>query len=138
MLFRLNIARAVVTDVPLKALYGDEESNLRIGKVIGPFAFGNFSNFFKRVFYNFFLRDFNLASMELLAGTVLTLFGTITGIGAWVNSIDTGVPATAGTVMLSGLPVIIGIQFLLSFLNYDIQNAPRTALSSFDRPSGEV
>ena len=34
MLFRLNIARAVVTDVPLKALYGDEESNLRIGKVL--------------------------------------------------------------------------------------------------------
>lgn len=138
MLFRLNVARAVVTDVPLKAHYGDESSNLRIGKVVGPFAFGNLRNFIKRIFYSYFLRDFNLASLELLAGTLLTLFGGITGLRAWTHSIESGVPATAGTVMLAGLPIIIGFQLLLSFLNYDIQNVPRTALSSFEHPAGEA
>ncbi|MFC1690192.1 glycosyltransferase [Pseudomonadota bacterium] len=136
MLFRLNVARAVVSDVPLKAHYGDEVSNLRIGKVMGPFAFGNLRNFFKRIFYNYYLRDFNLASLELLAGMLLTLFGGLTGARAWAHSIDSGVPATAGTVMLSGLPIIIGFQLLLSFLSYDIQNVPRTALSSFEHPPG--
>lgn len=136
MLFRLNVARAVVTDVPIRARYGDEVSNLHIGKILGPFALGNLRNFFKRIFYTYYLRDFNLASVELAAGTGFLLFGVITGLKAWSTSIASGIPATAGTVMLSGLPIIIGIQLALSFLNYDIQNVPRTALDSFDHPAG--
>jgi glycosyltransferase involved in cell wall biosynthesis len=136
MLFRLNVSRAVVTDVPMKAQYGDETSNLRIGKVIGPFLGGNFRNLFKRIFYNYFLRDFSVASLQLLLGLFALLFGVVTGANAWSLSIESGIPASAGTVMLSGLPTIIGFQLLLSFLNYDIQNVPRRALSSFRRTEG--
>lgn len=131
MLFRLNVARAVVSDMPMRAHYGDETSNLRIGRVLGPFLLSNVRNLFKRIFYNYFLRDFNVASLQLVVGLIVSMFGLVTGIGAWSRSIETGVPASAGTVMLAGLPFIIGFQLLLSFLNYDIQNAPRRALSSF-------
>jgi dolichol-phosphate mannosyltransferase len=131
MLFRLNVSRAVVTDVPMRAQYGDEPSSLRIGRVIGPFLLGNTRNLFKRIFYNYFLRDFNIGSLQLLIGLAVLAFGGITGIAAWKHSIETGVPATAGTVMLSGLPVIVGFQLLLSFLQYDIQNTPKQALGRF-------
>jgi len=131
MLFRLNVARAVVTDIPMRAHYGDETSNLRINRVLGPFLLGNLRNLFKRVFYNYFLRDFNIATLELLVGILSSLFGLFTGINAWSQSIESGIPASSGTVMLSALPILIGFQLLLSFLNYDIQNIPVRVLGRF-------
>ena len=63
MLFRLNILRAVVVDVPMEALYGEEKSNLNVIKEIPSFAVKHLKNLWKRVIYNYFLRDFSLASL---------------------------------------------------------------------------
>jgi hypothetical protein len=38
-------------------------------------------------------------------------------------------PATTGTVMLGVLPILMGLQFILSFLAYDIAATPRRVLS---------
>lgn len=135
LLFRLNLVRAVVTDIPMPAKYGNEVSSLRIGRVILPFLGGHSRNFCKRIFYSYFLRDFSIASVQLVAGLLLFLFGVITGIGAWSTSVQTGVTASAGTVMLAGLPVIIGFQLLLAFLEYDMRNQPRHARTRLARPS---
>ena len=62
MLFRLNTLRAVVVDVPMDAKYGEEVSNLTISKIAGEFLFKHARNFFKRLFYNYYLRDLSLAS----------------------------------------------------------------------------
>jgi hypothetical protein len=40
-------------------------------------------------------------------------------------SIQENTPASAGTIMLAGLPVILGFQLLLGFLMYDINNQPK-------------
>lgn len=131
MLFRLNILRAVVQDIPMRAVYNDEESSLKIGSILLPFLGGHLKNFCKRVFYSYFLRDFNVASIELVLGIVLLLFGTLFGLEQWGQSVASGVAASAGTVMLSALPIIIGVQFLLSFLHYDVQAAPRSKRSAW-------
>ena len=68
MLFRLGTLRAVVKDIVMDSKYEDEESNLSIRKVIVDFPPLYIKAFFKRVFYNYFLRDFNGASMELVIG----------------------------------------------------------------------
>ena len=68
MLFRLNIMRCVVMDIPMDAHYADEVSNLRIRSILGEFMFKHLRNFGKRIFYNYFLRDMSLASLELVAG----------------------------------------------------------------------
>ncbi len=133
LLFRLNLARAVVTDVPMPARYGNEVSNLRIGKIVFPFLLGHMRNLGKRIFYSYFLRDFSIASVQLVLGTLLFFFGLFTGIDAWVTSVNSGITASAGTVMLAGLPVILGFQLLLSFLNYDIRNQPTMPLSRLAR-----
>ena len=128
MLFRLNTIRAVVQDFPMKAAYGFEKSNLKIWKVLFffPFMYGN--RFIKRIFYNYFLRDFNIGSLELVLTGIFLLFGVIFGGIKWLNSIQTVHPATAGTVLLAGLPVILGFQSLLSFLHYDVANIPKRPL----------
>jgi glycosyltransferase involved in cell wall biosynthesis len=46
MLFRLNITRAVICDIPMKAVYADETSNLKISKILMPFARKHIINFF--------------------------------------------------------------------------------------------
>ena len=68
MLFRLGILRAVVQDVPMPAVYGDERSGLREHSVVAEFAWKHLRNGTKRIFYSYFLRDFSMASIQLLLG----------------------------------------------------------------------
>jgi len=35
---------------------------------------------------------------------------------------------SSGTFMLAGLPFILGVQFLLGFVQYDVASAPRSAV----------
>lgn len=125
LLFRLNTLRAVVADVPMDARYGDETSHLHISRVIGEFLVKHLRNTVKRIFYNFFLRDMSIASLELVAGCVLILAGGLYGASAWIRSAQTGQATAPGTVMLAALPLIIGLQFVLAFLSYDIASVPR-------------
>lgn len=128
MLFRLNTLRAVVVDVPMDARYGDESSNLRIHRIVFDFFFKHLRNMGKRVFYNYFLRDLSLASVELLLGSLFIGVGTVMGLWFWVESARTGITASAGSVMLVALQIIIGIQLVLGFLAYDIASVPRRTL----------
>ncbi len=125
MLFRLNTLQAVVLDVPMQAVYQDEQSHLSPLRELFRHAFGHTRNFMKRVFYSYFLRGFSVASVELPLGLGLLLFGVVFGVLKW--NMD-GPPATAGTVMLAALPIIVGVQLMLSFLSYDVSATPRVPL----------
>ncbi|MHC5133993.1 glycosyltransferase family 2 protein [Pseudomonas glycinis] len=128
ILFRLNTLRAVVMDIPMDAKYGDEVSNLKISQVIGEFLAKHTRNFFKRIFYNYYLRDMSIASIELPLGLLLFLFGTIYGGYHWISSLSSGEAAPSGTVMLSSLPIILGAQLILAFIAFDISALPKNAL----------
>ena len=124
MLFRLNTVRAVVVDVPMDAKYGDEKSNLKISKIMGEFLIKHIRNLIKRIFYNYYLRDMSLASLELPLGLMALIFGVIFGSYQWSHSLVNGSPSSAGTVMVSALPIIVGVQLILGFLSYDINSVP--------------
>lgn len=128
ILFRLNTLRAVVADIPMDAKYGDEVSNLKISKIIGEFFAKHVRNFSKRIFYNYYLRDMSLASIELPLGMALLFFGLAYGGFHWVHSTQTGAPTPAGTVMLAAMPVLMGLQLILAFMSYDIASVPRRAI----------
>jgi glycosyltransferase involved in cell wall biosynthesis len=124
LLFRLSVLEARVVDVPMYAHYADEQSNMQPYKEVFRFAVGHSRNFIKRIFYKYFLHDFSVASIELILGLSLLIFGVIFGLSNW----QAEAYASAGTVMLAAMPIIIGTQLLLAFLNYDIQSVPSTAL----------
>jgi len=124
ILFRLNTLRAVAIDIPMDAKYGDEVSNLKISKIIGEFAAKHMRNFAKRIFYNYYLRDMSLASIEMPIGVLMMVFGILFGGYHWLGAAYSGSSAPVGTVMLSALPIIIGLQLVLAFLAYDINSAP--------------
>ena len=128
LLFRLATLRAVVVDVPMPATYGDEKSNLRVGRVAATFPGRYLVRIAKRVFYSYFLRDFNAGTVQLVIGLALLAFGAAFGGYHWYESIVTGIPATSGTIMLAALPVLLGGQLLIGAVNFDIANVPRRPL----------
>ncbi|MGN6237767.1 glycosyltransferase family 2 protein [Dyella sp.] len=128
MLFRLGTFRAAVVDVPMDAKYGDEVSNLKITRIFGEFLVKHIRNMFKRIFYNYFLRDMSVASLELVFGTLILLFGAIFGLTHWAHSASASVSTPVGTVIIAALCILCGFQLLLAFLNYDISHLPTRAI----------
>lgn len=128
VLFRLAIIRAVVIDIPLPARYANEKSNLPIVKTLLQFPIKHKINFVKRIFYCYFLREFHIASFNLLLGLALITFGVAFGMYHWIQGYQLNQLASAGTVMFAALPVILGWQALLSFLAFDVSNVPKRPL----------
>lgn len=122
MLFRLNLIQARVSDVPMPAIYGQESSNLRIKKVLYEFPLKHFRNYLKRIAYTYYLRDFNLASIELPIGLMLSGFSLTLGMYSWIHGIVTETPTETGTLVLVAMSFLAGLQLILAFLSYDTRS----------------
>jgi dolichol-phosphate mannosyltransferase len=130
LLFRLNILGAVVRDIPMDAIYADETSHLQIHKVLPEFLGKHLRNLCKRIFYNYFLRDMNVASVELVVGSAMLAFGTCFGLYHWLKSLATLTPTPLGIIMFAAMPILVGFQLLLAFLSYDMSRVPREAIAA--------
>lgn len=128
MLFRLSTIRAVVADVPMPAIYGGETSNLGVAEVLLEFPPKLIVRCFKRFFYMYLLRDFNIGTVEVISGLTSILFGTLFGLYHWYISIQTNQLTSTGTVMIAVLPIVIGFQLLLSGVSFDVANRPTSPL----------
>ncbi|MEL1265046.1 glycosyltransferase family 2 protein [Pseudoxanthomonas putridarboris] len=128
LLFRLHLIEAVVVDVPMRAIYEGEKSSLNPLREI--FRFGTFHvrNLLKRVFYEYFLRDFNLASLQLSGGVSLLAFAVLYGGATWYHNWARGVESPAGTVGIVSIAMIVGFVLLQGFLAFDYARIPRLAM----------
>ncbi len=122
MLCRLHLLGAVVHDVPLPARYGAESSNLKIRHIVLPFIGKHIDRGWRRLAYEYFIRDFNVGSAHLVAGVLALGFGVLYGLCHWFAGLATGRPSETGVIMIAVLPTIVGVQLLLSAINYDIAN----------------
>ncbi len=129
MLIELSLARAVVRDVQIPAKYADERSSLSAASAFFRFPRKLLAAFFRRLWLQYFVREFSPVSLFLTAGLPLMVFGFLWGVVHWVRSAQTGVAASTGTVMVAVVPLILGFQLLLQAVSLDIQNAPKVPLS---------
>ena len=125
MLINLNIRNRVVQDVPISAIYKNEISNLNVGHSLFTFPFKIAKGLTKRIFFKYYVYNFNMASIYFLIAIPLLLFGFILGVYKWRLGIIEDEANSAGTIMLVALPVILGIQFLLQAISIDINDVPR-------------
>lgn len=125
MLLNLGLVNAVVADVSIPAKYEGQNSSLTIGKTLLQFPPRLLYGMSKRVFLRYFIYDFNMGSVYLLLGTPLLLWGVIFGVVEWIDSYVSGIPRSAGTIMLSALPLIIAIEMLLQAISIDINYVPK-------------
>lgn len=121
MLFQLNLLGAKVLDVSLPAIYNDERSSLRIWHALIIFPKNHLRNLFKRIIYTYYLRDFNVASVQLFIGTILFYWGIYLGLNTWLHNMSNNMASSPGTIVLVAILIISGLQLLLSFLSFDMR-----------------
>jgi len=125
LLYRLRLCNARVADIPMEAIYADEKSNLKIGKVLLTFPFLHLRNLAARVVYQYYLKEWSIASLELPLATGLILSGLWLGLSSFASSIEASQGITAGQVTVSSLLIILGVQLALAFTAYDIASEPK-------------
>ena len=131
MLIQLNIARAVVVDIPIPARYGTEVSSLNIKRVLLEFPVCLAKGALQRLVWRYFIHDINAVSCLLVIGGSLCTFGLTFGIYHWILSGMAGIFSSSGTVALATLPLIIGFQMLLQALLLDTMEKPSAPLQSW-------
>jgi glycosyltransferase involved in cell wall biosynthesis len=124
LLCEAYLARAVVRDVAIPAVYGDETSSLAPLTTVLEFLPRLLARIVRRIRISYFLRDFNVVSVFLTCGVPLLLFGAAWSLYHWYLSFRTGVVATTGTVIIGTLAIILGFQLLLQAVVLDVQNEP--------------
>jgi dolichol-phosphate mannosyltransferase len=129
MLFRLHLARAVVQDIPMPTRYGTEVSGLKEIRAFFEFGYKHQRNFFKRIVIEYYLRDFNLGSIQLPLGIGLSMFGGIYGAINFFHYNSLELPTPTGTQIVVAMSVLSGLQLLLSFFAFDISNSPKKPIS---------
>jgi len=123
LLIQLNILRAPAIDVPVPAIYGEEVSSIKLSRVVPELLRLLVGGFWRRVFYKYILWSFSPVALFLLGGLALLLFGVVVGVWTLVQTIGPPV-ASAGSVLLSVAPALVGIQMLMYALLLDIQESP--------------
>src|SRR5262249_3696256 len=124
LLVALNVTHARVADVALPARYGDAPSSLRLTSVALSFPWLLARSLARRFYWRYLIEDFGVVSIGVLLGLPLMLFGVVFGGWHWFESVRTHVAATAGTVLLAALPIILGFQLLLMSLVLDVVASP--------------
>lgn len=137
VLYHLGAMRAVVKDVAMPAVYSDEKSNLSIIRIVVPFLFHHAYNALKRFVGQYFVRDFTVATLETLMGSLLIVMGAGVALQHFATQTSPQDIASPGLVMLSALPIMLGVQMILAAINFDVLNVPREpihpALRAMDR-----
>lgn len=124
LLVELNIERARVADVALPARYGDAPSSLSVRRTLVTFPPRLLGALARRFYWRYLIQDFGVVTLGVLLGIPLLAFGTAFGAWHWLQSVRTGVPATAGTVFVAALPIILGAQLLLMAVVLDVLASP--------------
>ena len=130
MLGHLYVLGAVVKEVPMPARYAGETSSLSIGRVVRQFPRKLLGTLLRRITLKNFVYDFTVESFQIACGLPLLLAGLIYGGYHWWWYASRQLAAPTGTVVLSAMMIMIGVQLLISAVNLDLQAIPREPINA--------
>jgi hypothetical protein len=84
-----------------------------------------FAGFWKRIYYKYVIFDFHPIALFLFGGLFLSVLGAAGGIILVYRRIFEAAVPSSGTAMLVALPLITGLQLLLTALIMDVNNERR-------------
>jgi hypothetical protein len=121
---------AVIKDVPMRAIYGDETSHLSIGKTLVEFPPKILIGLLRRIWYRKVLLNFTMETILGAIGLFAVCAGLIFGAIEYQHySIELQEGAPLGTILLAVTPIILGFQFLLMALLIDVMSIPKDPIS---------
>lgn len=119
LLFRLSLSDTLIEEISMQPLYKNEKSSLVPLLELFNFFFKHLFIFFKRIFYQYFLLDFNPGSISLVISLILGSMSIIIGFSRIVigniNKVET--PYGIQTLFLTF--ILISSQFFINFIYYD-------------------
>ncbi|HEX6871017.1 MAG TPA: hypothetical protein VF163_07965, partial [Micromonosporaceae bacterium] len=124
LLIHLNILGVTARDVPVPALYAEEVSGMRLGKVAPALLARLWRGFWHRIWRKYVLQSFSPVALMLFSGLALLLVGLAVGIFILANTLGPPV-ASAGTVVMCVGPLLSGLHLLIFALFLDIQEGTR-------------
>jgi glycosyltransferase involved in cell wall biosynthesis len=119
-LVKLNVAGIKVADVPVRAVYGEEQSGINPWVVIPRITFLLWRGFWWRLWRKYVVRDFHPLVLLYVFGFILSLLGL--GMALWITFIrmTLGLAPTAATSILTALFILVGFQSVLFAMMFDM------------------
>lgn len=124
MLFRMGMIGATVMEIPHKARYQGENSNLSIRKILWSFPFLHLKRMTKRLTYKYLIREWSLGTLQAVSSVALAALGLILTFFFGLESIEAQRPWTSAQTTLVSIALILSVQFNIAFWSYDIQTEP--------------
>ena len=124
LLLELSLANARIKDVAVPAIYGEETSTIPFFRTVWRALEVLWNGFWRRIYLKYILLNFHPVALFLITGLSLSTIGILFGIYITAQRIFYHLPPSTGTVMLAVLPLILGIQMLLTALILDVANEP--------------
>jgi glycosyltransferase involved in cell wall biosynthesis len=128
LLAQLYLRSAVIVDVPMPAIYGDEQSGLSVTRVLLEFPPKLLGCLVRRLLLKHLLFDFSMLSIYAISALVLIGLGGMYGGYNFFWYVGRGIPAPTGTVVIPALFITVGFQFLLAAINEDLRAVPSRPL----------
>lgn len=120
LLIALSIMDAKVKDEAVPAIYGEEVSTIPVFKTTLRALKVVWEGFWKRMYYKYILINFHPIALFLFTGLVLLIIGFGFGLYIFIERILFAQSPSTGTVMLSVLPLIVGLQLVLTAITMDM------------------
>ena len=121
LMIKLNVNKLRVKDVEMPPQYGNEKSGIKIGRYSARLSWLLIKGFFKRIWGNYGGVNFHPLFLFYLIGLILFPLGIILGIDVLYYRITAGSYST-GTVILTALFLIMGMQSLIFAMLFDMQS----------------
>lgn len=122
MLIALSIANARIKDHAVPAIYGEETSTIDFLPTVMRVLRVIWVGFWQRIYYKYILFSLHPIAIFLFGGLILSLAGWAFGFYLLLAKIISDSSPSSGTVMLAVLPIILGLQMLLTALLMDVSN----------------
>ena len=130
LLVHLNVHNMVVADVPMPALYGEENSHINYTSFIPGLSWVLLKDLFWRLKTKYLVLDFNPLALFYLSGTVISILGTL-GIGwsAYKKVAENSPIFVPGTMSL--LVFMLGSMLLLFAMLFDMQTNKHLEITGY-------
>lgn len=123
LLIHLNVLRVHARDVPIPAVYGDEESTMRLSRVVPHLLRTLIAGFWMRIWRKYVFPSFGPFALLFFSGLAMTFLGVSAAVVISILAFN-DVTASPATVMISIAPLLAGIHLLVSALIIDMQESP--------------
>jgi len=124
LLFQSSLSDIFFIQFPMESVYQNEQSSLVPFREAFFFLLFHLSNFIKRVFYQYFLLDFNIGSLELLGLGLVSIVLIGVSLFVYYKGRFLYVFATPGEAGLIAILSVTWLQLVLSVLFYDSTQKP--------------